>query len=142
MATVERITHRALIRRAHERLNQIEEMHDAVQLHNLGKSQRDIADLLLTTQPRVGRLVRGARALGDTPTPEELILRATVEATPRDDLIKELSAYEYTFTEYAAYPHDGSTPGTWTQVSAAHQLGLLSDPEYENVRSVVRPPAP
>lgn len=70
MATVERITHRALIRRAHERLNQIEEMHDAVQLHNLGKSQRDIADLLLTTQPRVGRLVRAAGPSG-TPQPQK-----------------------------------------------------------------------
>lgn len=140
--TVERIAHRAQVRRAHERLNQIDEMREANELNKLGKSQREIAELLLTTQPRVGRLLRGARVLGDAPTPEELILRATVEETPRDVLIEQLSAYEYTFTEYAPYPHEGAVPGTWAQVSVAHQLRLLSDEEYENVRSAVRPPTP
>lgn len=140
MATVAQITHRAQIRRAHERLNQFDEMRDAHELNRLGKNQREIADLLLTTQPRVGRLLRGAQALGDTPTPEELILRATVDDTPSDVLIKQLCGYQYTFTEFAPYPHEGSTPGTWTQVSTAHQLRLLSGEEYENVRSAVRRP--
>ncbi|MFV8142179.1 hypothetical protein ACNQR7_31825 [Mycolicibacterium senegalense] len=139
--TIERITQRAHIRRAHERLNQIEEMREANELTKLGKSQREIAELLLTTQPRVGRLLRGAAALGDTQTPEELILRAAVGETPRDVLVKQLCAYEYTFTEFAPYPHEGSVPGTWTQVGAAHQLRLLSDEEYEHVRAAVRPPA-
>lgn len=80
-ATVERIAHLALIRRARGRLDQIEEMRAADELDNLGKSHREIADLLITTQPRVGRLLRGAQTLGDAPNPEELILRATVEGT-------------------------------------------------------------
>lgn len=134
------ITHRAQIRRARERLDQIEEMRAAAELNKLGKSQREIADLLITTAPRVGRLLRGAQTLGDAPTPEELILRATVEGAPRDLLVGGLRAYDYTFTEYAPAPHEGSVPGTWSQVSAAHQLGLLSDVEYENVLSAVRPP--
>lgn len=140
MSTVDRITQRVQIRRAHERLNRIDEMRDADQLTKLGKSQREIADLLLTTQQRVRRLLRGATALGDAPTPEELILRATVDGTPRDVLIKQLCAYEYTFTEFATYPHEGSVCGTWTQISNAHQLRLLSDKEYDHVRCAVRPP--
>lgn len=134
------ITHLAQIRRARERLDQIEEMRAADELNKLGKSQREIADLLITTQPRVGRLLRGAETLGDAPTPEELILRATVEDTPRDLLVRGLCAYGYTFTEYAPAPHEGSVPGTWSQISAAHRLGLLSDVEYDDVRAAVRPP--
>lgn len=139
-ATVERIAHLALIRRARGRLDLIEEMRAADELNNLGKSHREIADLLITTQPRVGRLLRGAQTLGDAPTPEELILRATVEGAPRDLLVGELRAYDYTFAEYAAYPHEGSVPGTWSQVGMARQLGLLGDEEYENVCAAVRPP--
>lgn len=140
--TVEGIAHRAQIRQARERLDLIEEMRDANRLKLAGKSQREIADILNTTQPRVGRVLRGARALGEAETPEEIILRATVEATPRDVLVKQLSTLHYTFTEFAPAPHEGSVPGTWTQVSAAHLLGLLSDEEYESVCAVVKPPTP
>ncbi len=142
MTTVERIAHQAQIRQAQERLHRIDEMRDADQLRQSGKTQREIADILGTTQPRVGRLLRGARALGVTPTPEELILRATVEHTPREVLVEQLRALDYTSTEFAPYPHEGSVPGTWTQVSAAHLLGLLSDEEYESVSSAVKPPTP
>jgi transcriptional regulator with XRE-family HTH domain len=108
-------------------------MRDAQRLALAGKSQREIADILNTTQPRVGRILRGARALREAETPEEIILRAAVDDTPRDVLVTQLSSYPYTFTEFAPFPHDGSVPGTWTQVSAAHLLELLSDEEYESV---------
>jgi DNA-binding CsgD family transcriptional regulator len=140
--SVEHIARQAHIRRVQERLLHIDEMRDADRLSQSGKSQREIADILGTTQPRVGRLLRGARALGVGPSPEEIILRATIEKTPREALVRQLSALDYTFTEFAPFPHEGSIPGTWTQVSAAHLLGLLSDEEYESVSSAVKPPAP
>jgi len=87
-------------------------------------------------------LLRGAQVLGDTPTPEEIILRATVEGTARSLLVKQLCALDYTFTESATYNREDPKPGTWGQVSAAHRLGLLGDEEYEIVRSAVKPPAP
>jgi predicted XRE-type DNA-binding protein len=142
MTTVEDIARKAHVRQAQERLLLIDEMRDANRLKQAGKSQREIAGILRTTQPRVHRMLRGARALGDADTPEEIILRATVDDTPRDVLVKQLSTFDYSFTEFAPYPHEGSMPGTWTQVGAAHLLGLLSDEEYENVRSAVKPPAP
>jgi DNA-binding CsgD family transcriptional regulator len=138
-AAVEHIAHQAQIRRAQERLLVIGEMRDADRLRQSGKSQREIAEILRTTQPRVGRLLRAAHALGATPTPEEVILRAVVEDTARDVLVNQLCALDYTATEFAPYPHDGSAPGTWAQVSAAHLRGLLSDEEYESVRSAVQP---
>jgi hypothetical protein len=142
VTTIERIAHRARIRQAQERLRLIDEMRDANRLRQARKTQREIADILLTTQPRVHRMLRGARALGDADTPEEVILRATVDDIPRDVLVKQLSTFEYTFTKFAPYPHEGSVPGTWTQVGAAHLLGLLSDEEYESVSAAVKPPAP
>jgi hypothetical protein len=140
--TVEEIGRRALIRRVRERLDLLEEMRDANRLSMAGKSQREIAEILHTTQPRVGRVLRGARVLGEADTPEEMILRATVNASPRDVLIKQLSAYRYTFTEFAPAPHEGSVPGSWAQVGTAHLLGLLSDEECESVCAAVKPPTP
>ena len=137
---VEDIAHQAQIRHAQERLHRFDEMRDAEELARSGKTQREIADILGTTQPRVGRLLRGARALGDTQTPEELILRATLNQISREELVEKLCALDYTFTEFAPYPHEGSVPGTWAQVSAAHLLGQLSDEEYEIVSSAVEPP--
>lgn len=143
MTTVlERIAHKAQIRQAQERLNLLEEMRDADRLQLAGKSQREIAEILNTTQPRVGRILRGARALGQAETPEEIILRATVAASPRAELIDRLSGLHYTYTEFAPAPHEGSVPGTWTQVGAAHLLGLLNDEEYESVCAAVQPPTP
>lgn len=138
--TVEAIAHEAQVRRALERLLRIDDMRAASQLKRSGMNQREIADVLSTTQPRVGRLLRGASALGDAPSPEEIILRATVDGAPRGKLVKQLRGLDYTFTQFAPYPHEGSVPGTWTQVSTAHQLGLLSDEEYESVSSAVQPP--
>ena len=140
--TVEEIAHKARLRQVRERLDLLDEMRDAQRLALAGKSQREIADILNTTQPRVGRILRGARALPEAETPEEIILRATVDDTPRDVLVTQLSSYPYTFTEFAPFPHDGSVPGTWTQVSAAHLLELLSDEEYESVCAAVQPPTP
>lgn len=65
---VEVLAHEAQIRRAQERLLRIEDMRAASQLKQSGMTQREIADVLRTTQPRVGRLLRGASALGDAPT--------------------------------------------------------------------------
>ena len=143
LTTIERIAHKAQVRDAQKRLARIEEMRDALSLEQEGMSQRDIAQALGTTQPRVRRLLQGARSFETTSiTPEEVILRATVEETDRDALVKELSSFTYTATRVAPYPHDGSVTGTWSQVSAAHRLGLLSDEEYESVSRAVKPPTP
>jgi len=139
---VEEIAHKAQLRQVRERLDAIEEMRDAQRLSLAGKSQREIAEILNTTQPRVHRILRGARVFDKGVTPEEVILRATLEATPREELVKTLSTMHYTFTGYAPSPHEGSIPGTWAQVGAAHVLGLLNDEEYEEICAFVRPPSP
>ena len=140
--TIEEITHRAQLRHVRDRLDRIDEMRDAARLEDAGKTQREIADILHTTQPRVHRMLRGARTLGTTETPEEIILRAAATDSSREELVRTLSSLDYTFAEYAPHPHEGSLPGTWTQVGAAHVSGLLSDEEYQRVSAAVRPPTP
>jgi len=139
--SVEEIAYKARIRQLRERLDAIKEMRDAKRLSLAGKSQREIAEILNTTQPRVYRMLRGSRALEQGRTPEEVILRATLNGTPREKLIKYLSVMDYTFATYAPSPHEGSIPGTWTQVGVAHVQGLLTDDEYEEICAFVRPPS-
>jgi hypothetical protein len=139
--TIDDIAHEAVVRRAQERLLLVGEMRDAKRLHQSGKSQREIASILRTSQPRVGRLLREAQHLGDDPTAEEIILRATVDGTPRSRLVERLCSLPYTFHEARLAPPRRSASGNWGQVTAAHRGGLLDDDEYEQVRSLVAPPA-
>ena len=139
--TIEDIEHEAVVRRAQERLLLLGEMRDADRLNQSGKSQREIASILRTSQPRVGRLLRGAQELGDDPTAEEIILRATVDGTPRSRLVERLCSLRYTFNEARLGPTGSSGSGNWGQVTAARLCGLLDDDEYEHVRSLVAPPA-
>lgn len=74
-------------------------------------------------------------------TPGEIIRRAARDQTDRTELVQRLSDLDYTFTEHAPYPFDGSRPGTWTQVLAALANGLLSQNEYDRIESAVQPPA-
>jgi hypothetical protein len=147
MAVLERIAsddtalrHRALERQARDRLNRIEEIRDVALLAWRGLSQRAIAERLNTSQPRIGRIQKLLELRnGDVEeTPEEIIVRATVEHTNRRALVETLKGLTYTFGEQAPYPMEGSTTGTWDDVVDAHFEGLLSDAEYEEVRAAVR----
>lgn len=138
-ANVAAVERQALVRRAQERLRKFDDVDAAVALQAEGRSHREIAETLHTTQPRVQRLLK-AHAAGETRTvtPEEIILRATVNGTSRTDLVEALSRYPYTFTEYAPEPFEGSKPGTWLQVSTAVASGFLSEREFEQIVAAVR----
>lgn len=139
--TIDDIAHEAVVRRAQERLLLLGEMRDAERLNQSGKTQREIASILRTSQPRVGRLLRGAQQLGDDLTAEEVILRATVDGTARSRLVERLCSLRYTFPEACPCPQGSFASGNWGQVTEAHLCGLLDDEEYEQVRSLVAPPA-
>ncbi|MBB2893462.1 hypothetical protein [Flexivirga oryzae] len=132
----------ALVRRAQERLVRIEDIRAASRLRRGGRTQRQIAEILHVTQPRVHRMLIAAEAIGDGVTPEEVILRATVDGADRGTLVQTLAGLTYTFTEYAPGVMDGSRPGTWLQVEVAAASGLLTEDEFDRVRAVVQPPAP
>lgn len=135
------IENAAMVRRARERLDRIEEMCDAQRLADAGMAQRDIADLLHTTQPRVHRMLKAMEGRrGDTQTPEEIILRATVDGTDRDALVERLAECACTFREHAPEPSEGAIGGSWDDVKHAFVTGLLTQGEYERVRAAVKPP--
>lgn len=138
--TIEDIAHEAVVRRAQERLLLLGEMRDAKRLNQSGKTQREIASILRTSQPRVGRLLREAQQLGDDPTAEEIILRAKVDGTPRGRLVKRLRSLRYTFQDGPLRRHTSGANRNWGQVVAAYRCGLIDDEEYEQIRSAVDPP--
>lgn len=133
----------AVRRRAQERLLRIDDMRAAFRLRHSGKSQREIAQTLHATQPRVHRMLKAVEARGgDEVTPGGTILRATAESTGREQLVNTLSAMNYTFTVHASYPSEGSIPGTWNRARAAYAGGLLTEEGFERVAAAIRPPQP
>lgn len=139
---VAQIAGEVIVRRARERLARFEEIKAAQLLAEAGKSQRQIAEALHTTQPRVHRMLKAASADRDGRTPEEIILRATVDRTDRKKLIRDLSKFHYSFREHAPEPFEGARPGTWDEVRSAMVSGMLSKDEFERVRAAVKPPTP
>lgn len=128
------------LRRARERLDRIDEMRTADRLHQAGKTEQEIAEVLHTTQREVHRMLIAAELRGGEVSPEEVILRATADRTDREALAVTLSRMNYTFTVYAPEPFDGSDPGTWNQVLIAWGDSLLSDEEFERIQRAVNPP--
>ena len=78
--------------------------------------------------------------VSDAATPEEIILRATVDGADRDALVKRLTECTYTFRRHAPAPIEGAVSGSWDDVKHAFVTGLLSQGEYERVRDAVKPP--
>lgn len=131
------IAEAGLRRGAQKRLDQIEEIRDAHTLAAGGLTHREIANALLTSQPRVSRLLRegGSPEVG----PEEVILRAAVDDSDRAALVQELSQMEYTFGEHDPTGGGGYRRGTWDDVQSAARQGLLTAEEYDAVLSAVVP---
>jgi DNA-binding MarR family transcriptional regulator len=138
---IEAIHQAALTRRAQERLRHIDEMRDAFKLLADGCTQREVAEILDTTQPRVHRMLRALEARGTIErTPEEIILRARVGELGREELVEDLRRLTYTFAKVAPKGSDGVISGTWDQVRQAARSGLLTKDEFERVRDEVKPP--
>lgn len=127
-------------RRAQERLRRVEEIRTAGRLFEAGFTMRHIADTLHCPVPRAQRMVHAAGSYGSEPSPEEIILRAAVDDTDRNKLIRTLSECRFTFRAYAPAPFEGAQGGTWDQVRTAHAGGLLTTEEFQRVRAAVQPP--
>lgn len=136
---IDRVSHDALVRRAMLCLNPIEDRHAAYDLHQRGRTQRQIAAILHISQPRVQRMLAFAKQHGDAVTANELILRAAVYGTNRHDLVDALSAMAYSFDEKPATTASRQ-PNAWIQVQIATSKGLLTAEEYERVRDAIQPP--
>ncbi|MEP7738000.1 hypothetical protein ABKW28_10140 [Nocardioides sp. 31GB23] len=134
---------RAIERLARLRLSEIEEMRDVCLLWRDGLSQRDIAERLNTTQPRIGRIEKILGTPDRTPpeSVEELILRTVVQHGDRAALVAALKKFPFTYGEAAPAPFEGTTTGTWDDIEDAYFEGLLTKDEYEEIRAVAGPDA-
>ncbi|WP_035770232.1 hypothetical protein [Arthrobacter castelli] len=129
----------ALQRQARQRVDRIDDLRAAKNASDRGLNQRDIAELLATSQAKVHRMLKTIeRRSGNLEQdPEELILRVFAYDTDRRELVEILKAFPYTFGESAPYPHEGRTPGTWDQVVAAYAQDLLTKDEFNKVRAAI-----
>ncbi|WOH18018.1 hypothetical protein IRJ34_16940 [Paenarthrobacter sp. GOM3] len=131
--------HEALQRQARQRVDLLDELRAVQNVANRNFNQRDIAEILVTSQAKVHRLLKAIERRGGdlSPDPEEVILRAFAYDTSRHKLVADLKAFAYTFGEDAPYPHEGRMPGTWDQVVVAVAHGLLSETEFQEVRAAI-----
>lgn len=138
-SSLEALHHQALQRQARQRVDLLDELRAVQNAANRNYSQREIADILATSQAKVHRMLKAIeRRKGDLALdPEEVILRAFAYDTPRKKLVADLKAFSYTFGEEAPYPHEGRLSGTWDQVVAAVAQGLLSEAEFNEVRAAI-----
>lgn len=130
----------ALQRHARQRVDLLDELRAVHNASSRGMNQRQIADILMTSQAKVHRMLKAIerrRSVLDVQEPEEIILRAFAYDTPRRELVDKLKAFTYTDGEDAPYPHEGRIPGTWDQVVSAFAQDLLEESEFTEVRLAV-----
>lgn len=129
---------------ARDRLNRLREIRLVARQCANAMSQREIADALGITQPRVMRILKAIELRGLSlddaalQTPEEIILEATVNYSDRSEMVERLKEFTYTLGESAPYAHDGYVPGSWDQVLLARAQGYLSEAEFEEICAAVR----
>lgn len=143
MSVLEPVRERARERAARARLNVIEEIRDVAALDAAGLPQRAIAAAIGTTQPRVGRILKNISIFVPSVeiaggTPAEIILRTIVQHGDRQQMMRLLVEYPYTFGEDAPYPAEGATSGTWDQVKDALFEGWITEDEFQEISAVVR----
>jgi hypothetical protein len=131
--------HQALQRQARHRVDLLDELRAVQNVAKRNFNQRDIAEILVTSQAKVHRMLKAIeRRNGNLDLdPEEVILRAFAYDTPREKLVADLKAFTFTFGEQAPYPHEGRLPGTWDQVVTAVAQGFLNETEFNEVRAAV-----
>lgn len=112
-----------------------------IRAHNGGVSQVDLARALGIAQPSVSDALKRAKAISTVPdgfsgaTPTEICKRYAVGEIDRADLVDQLARFPYA----SGGSTDGydslivDAPGTWAEVDAAVDEGLIDEEIYEDV---------
>lgn len=127
----------ALKRTAQRAVSALDERRAAKRLLDLGYSQREIAEVLMTSQAKVHRMLKFIELKGGAlpVEPEEIILRANAGEISRREIMEWLRAFEYSPGTDAPYPHEGHVDGTWDQVTGAYARGLITKEEFTEVEA-------
>lgn len=127
----------ALKRTAQRAMIDLDERRAANRLFGMGCSQREIAEILVTNQARVHRMLKIIERRGGTIPiePEEIILRATAGEVSRQTMMDELKGFEYAAGVDAPDPYEGHVDGTWDQETSAYARGLITIVEFMEVEA-------
>ncbi|MCZ9884728.1 hypothetical protein [Arthrobacter sp. B2a2-09] len=130
----------ALQRQARQRVDLLDELRAVHNASSRGRNQRQIAEILVTSQAKVHRMLKAIErrpSVLASQEPEEIILRAFAYDTSRPELLATLKSMTFTDGEDAPYPEEGRIPGTWDQVVSAFAQGLLDEAEFNEVRAAI-----
>lgn len=144
---------RARVLRQRIELDQIDYRRELNRLSHLGSSQRQVSSALGISQPSLSTALKTAEKVPPArpgfsgASPYEICQRFAIGELTRDQVIDELTRWEYVIPE--AVEHDYfddlrfDTPGSFNEVGQAFDDGLIDGATYELVLNATAPaPAP
>lgn len=125
---------------AKENLVEIERIRAVAAASQSGMSQREIADLLDTSQPDIHRVLRRVNSGSGIPevSPNEVVMRATVGEISRKAMLDALRNMDYSIGQSDPTGGDGYLAGTWDQVKRLVGKHFVTESEYERLRLALR----
>lgn len=111
------------LRHAATQLARIDQRRAVAQLSVEGNDIPQIAMLLGITDIEAHTVLRTAQRIGVEVSPRELMFRAAVDRTPRDELVAALC--------------ETADPFTASDIEYGHYGGYLSDTEYEQIKAAL-----
>lgn len=110
---------------ARQSLQRIDERRAVYRAQREGLDTHATAARLGTTPEHVEQLINDIELLGDpdSPTPEELIMRAHLDGTSRQELLQALRGLSHRHR-----------PSAWTQITTALAYGFLTEDEVDTLR--------
>ncbi|RIJ71314.1 hypothetical protein D1871_14955 [Nakamurella silvestris] len=103
-------------------------------------TQRDIHEVLGVSQPEVSRILRRVRVAPDLleRTPREVVLLRTIGKIGTEEMLRILTEWPYTFGSHEDVDNplsEAYVPGDFDQIGESVRGGLLSEAEYNQIRS-------
>lgn len=111
------------LRHAAIQLARIDQRRAVAQLSVEGNNIPQIAMLLGITDIEAHTVLRTSQRIGVEVSPRELMFRAAVDRTPRDELVAALC--------------ETADPFTASDIEYGHYSGYLSDTEYEQIKAAL-----
>ena len=125
---------------AKRNLVEIERIRVVAAASQSGMRQREIADLLDTSQPDIHRVLRRVNSGSGIPgvSPNEIVMRATVGEISRQEMLDTLRNMDYSVGQSDPTGGDGYLAGSWDQVKRLVGKHFVTESEYESLRLTLR----
>lgn len=120
-------------------LSQLDRNRKVMEMDTNGQSVSEISEALGIPEQLVNGVLNVVKAqpIMLEKSPSEVINRGLIGEISHEEMITELSNWEYTFDATLHLNPNGNTSGTWKQVSDAFVEGRLSEEDYTTLLNVV-----